>query len=54
MIEEGKTLKKDSLVTELAPMLVIEVPFSKWSHLVYRPLATYFTKQVNSAHSRVW
>ena len=24
------------------PMLVIEVPFSKWSHLAYRPLAVYF------------
>ncbi len=23
------------------PMLVIEVPFSKWSHLLYRPLAIY-------------
>lgn len=25
------------------PMLVIEVPFSKWSHLLYRPLAVYLT-----------
>ncbi len=24
------------------PMLVLEVPFSKWSHLAYRPLAMYF------------
>jgi ferredoxin len=24
------------------PMLVIEVPFGKWSHLAYRPLAVYF------------
>jgi ferredoxin len=24
------------------PMLVIEVPFSKWSHLAYRPIAIYF------------
>ncbi len=23
------------------PMLVVEVPFSKWSHLLYRPLAIY-------------
>jgi ferredoxin len=23
------------------PMLVVEVPFSKWSHLLYRPLALY-------------
>ncbi len=33
----------------LVPMLVIEVPFSKWSHLAYRPLAIYFTSLVNSA-----
>lgn len=26
----------------LFPMLVIEVPFSKWSHLAYRPVAIYF------------
>jgi hypothetical protein len=26
----------------LTPMLLIEVPFSKWSHLAYRPLAVYF------------
>jgi nitrate reductase gamma subunit len=24
------------------PMLVIEIPFGKWSHMVYRPLAIYF------------
>lgn len=24
------------------PMLVVEVPFGKWSHLAYRPLASYF------------
>ncbi len=24
------------------PMLVIEVPFGKWAHLAYRPLAVYF------------
>jgi hypothetical protein len=23
-------------------MLVVEVPFSKWSHLAYRPFAIYF------------
>ena len=23
-------------------MLAVEVPFSKWSHLAYRPLAMYF------------
>jgi ferredoxin len=26
----------------LVPMLTIEVPFSKWSHLAYRPFAIYF------------
>ncbi|MCA9931722.1 MAG: 4Fe-4S dicluster domain-containing protein [Anaerolineales bacterium] len=26
----------------LVPMLVLEVPFGKWSHLAYRPLAVYF------------
>ncbi len=35
----------------LVPMLVVEVPFSKWSHLAYRPLAIYFTSLVNSAAS---
>jgi heterodisulfide reductase subunit C/quinone-modifying oxidoreductase subunit QmoC len=25
------------------PMLVIEVPFGKWSHLLYRPLALYLS-----------
>ena len=24
------------------PMLLVEVPFSKWSHIAYRPLAMYF------------
>lgn len=27
-----------------APMLILEVPFGKWSHLYYRPLAVYFDK----------
>jgi hypothetical protein len=26
------------------PMLVIEVPFSKWAHLAYRPAAIYFSR----------
>jgi nitrate reductase gamma subunit/ferredoxin len=26
------------------PMLMIEVPFSKWSHLAYRPVAVYFNR----------
>jgi hypothetical protein len=25
-------------------MLVIEVPFGKWAHLLYRPLAVFFQK----------
>jgi len=25
-----------------APMLLLEVPFGKWAHLYYRPLAIYF------------
>jgi len=28
----------------LVPMLTIEVPFSKWSHLAYRPFAIFFSK----------
>ncbi len=28
----------------VVPMLVLEVPFSKWSHLAYRPLAMYFAE----------
>lgn len=28
----------------LVPMLMVEVPFSKWSHLAYRPFAIYFAR----------
>jgi ferredoxin len=28
----------------VVPMLTLEVPFSKWSHMAYRPLAMYFAK----------
>jgi ferredoxin/uncharacterized membrane protein YhdT len=28
----------------VVPMLVLEVPFSKWSHMVYRPLAIYLAQ----------
>ena len=28
----------------IVPLLVLEVPFAKWSHLVYRPFAIYFTR----------
>ena len=27
----------------VVPMLVLEVPFSKWAHMCYRPLAMYFS-----------
>jgi hypothetical protein len=39
----------------LVPMLVIEVPFGKWSHLAYRPLAIYFdtVRQEAIARQRV-
>ena len=35
----------------LFPMLVIEVPFSKWSHLAYRPVAIYFANLKEKAKS---
>ncbi|GAB6944446.1 4Fe-4S dicluster domain-containing protein [Vulcanisaeta sp. JCM 14467] len=28
----------------VTPLLVLEVPFAKWSHLAYRPFAIYFTR----------
>jgi nitrate reductase gamma subunit len=28
----------------VVPMLVLEVPFGKWAHLAYRPLAVYFSR----------
>jgi ferredoxin len=31
-------------LTGVLPMLGLEVPFSKWSHLAYRPLAMYFSR----------
>jgi hypothetical protein len=34
------------------PMLVVEVPFSKWAHLLYRPLALYLTAVQARAGSR--
>jgi len=35
----------------LFPMLMIEVPFSKWSHLAYRPFAIYFNNLIKAAQS---
>ena len=32
-----------------APMLVVEVPFGKWAHLLYRPLAIYVAAVKRSA-----
>lgn len=36
----------------MVPMLVLEVPFGKWSHLAYRPLAIYFQKVKEKAAQR--
>lgn len=36
----------------LFPMLIIEVPFSKWSHLAYRPFAIYFSNLINAAEKK--
>lgn len=33
----------------LVPMILIEVPFSKWSHLAYRPFAVYFAQLKKNA-----
>lgn len=35
----------------VVPMLVLEVPFSKWSHLAYRPLAVYFSQLQQAARA---
>jgi len=31
-------------ITLAAPFLILEVPFAKWSHLAYRPMALFFYK----------
>ncbi len=36
----------------LVPMILIEVPFSKWSHLAYRPFAVYFQQLKKNAVPR--
>jgi len=37
----------------VVPMLVLEVPFSKWAHMCYRPLAMYFSLvQVDAMEAR--
>jgi heterodisulfide reductase subunit C len=36
----------------LVPMLVLEVPFGKWSHLAYRPFAIYFQAVKEKARAR--
>jgi ferredoxin len=33
----------------LVPMIMVEVPFSKWSHLAYRPFAVYFSALLKSS-----
>jgi ferredoxin len=35
----------------VVPMLALEVPFSKWSHLAYRPLAIYFAQLQQAARA---
>lgn len=35
------------------PMLVVEVPFGKWAHLLYRPLAVYLTAVKEKAETVV-
>ncbi len=37
----------------LVPMIMIEVPFSKWSHLAYRPFAIYFYRLKKTAKAVV-
>jgi hypothetical protein len=37
----------------VVPMLLLEVPFSKWSHMAYRPLAMYFAAVREEAAQRV-
>jgi nitrate reductase gamma subunit len=36
----------------LVPMLTIEVPFSKWSHLAYRPMAIFFANVKKRGHKK--
>jgi ferredoxin len=36
----------------VVPMLVLEVPFSKWSHMAYRPLAMYLAEVRRAAFAR--
>ncbi len=36
----------------LVPMLILEVPFGKWSHLAYRPVAIYFQEVRQKAIAR--
>jgi hypothetical protein len=36
----------------LVPMILVEVPFSKWSHLAYRPFAVYFSKLKRAAEKK--
>ncbi|MBI9037976.1 MAG: 4Fe-4S dicluster domain-containing protein [Bacteroidales bacterium] len=36
----------------LVPMIIVEVPFSKWSHLAYRPFAIYFAKLKKASYAQ--
>jgi hypothetical protein len=33
----------------VAPLLILEVPFMKWAHLMYRPLGMYLKEVKDSA-----
>ena len=41
-----------ALVLIAVPMLVIEVPFGKWNHLVFRPVAQYLVAVREAAQAR--
>ena len=43
---------REAPLSMLVPMLVLEVPFGKWSHLAYRPLAIYFQAVKEKALAR--
>jgi len=36
----------------LVPMIMVEVPFSKWSHLAYRPFGIYFAAVKKAAYTK--
>ncbi len=36
------------------PLLVIEMPFGKWTHMIYRPMALYFQSLKEKAMQKQW